>query len=211
MNFGEKLKLLRKEAGLTQTQLAEKLQMSQASYAAWEKKETNGTLELLSALTEIFHVDIDYLVSDFYQRDELTEVEIDDDLRLSAGTGLSIQSSGDKVKVYTDKKLSRFDGAAQIRGNSMSPTFPNGTVATFRRTGFERNGEYYGVVVESYGEAQLFFKQVFLDSRVRRRFRFHSVNEDYDDFFLQQDKDNFWIIGPMVDHFQEIDESKIID
>ena len=37
--FPERLKLLRKEMGLTQTELAEKLGLKQATVAKWEKGE----------------------------------------------------------------------------------------------------------------------------------------------------------------------------
>ena len=45
MNFGQNLKKLRKNAKLTQSQLAEKLGMKQNAYVLWEQKSTNPTLE----------------------------------------------------------------------------------------------------------------------------------------------------------------------
>ena len=43
MEFSERLKDLRKQAGLTQVDVAEKLGISQPAYASWERGEKNNT------------------------------------------------------------------------------------------------------------------------------------------------------------------------
>ena len=62
MEFSERLKKLRKDAGLTQVDVAEKLGISQPAYASWErgiKKPTQGNLVKLS---KILYVSVDYLL-----------------------------------------------------------------------------------------------------------------------------------------------------
>jgi|GEM_PF-1148142 len=62
MNFGQNLKKLRKNAKLTQSQLAEKLGMKQNAYVLWEQKATNPTLELLEKLSAIYQIPIQELI-----------------------------------------------------------------------------------------------------------------------------------------------------
>lgn len=60
--FSERLKEIRLEKGLTQTQLAQKTNMSQAGIAKWETGHRTPSVEGLIALAKFFGVSIDYLV-----------------------------------------------------------------------------------------------------------------------------------------------------
>ena len=62
VNFGEKLKRLRKEAGLTQTELAKRLNVTKSVVSYYELQERNPSPDVLIRLTEIFHVSADYLL-----------------------------------------------------------------------------------------------------------------------------------------------------
>lgn len=75
MGFSERLKNLRKQAHLTQVDVAEKLGISQPAYASWERGIKKPTQENLIKIAHIFNVSIDYLVgkSDV----ELEDVELD--------------------------------------------------------------------------------------------------------------------------------------
>lgn len=64
MIFSEKLKLIRKNRGLTQEELAEKLDVSRQSIAKWENGLSFPEIYHLINLTEIFNVTIDNLVKD---------------------------------------------------------------------------------------------------------------------------------------------------
>lgn len=77
--FPERLKALRKEAGLTQKELAKKINTSQPSYQNWEKGTRQPSKETLEKLASFFHVTTDYLLgnSDIKNpEDELSDVEI---------------------------------------------------------------------------------------------------------------------------------------
>ena len=228
MNFGQNLKKLRKNAKLTQSQLAEKLGMKQNAYVLWEQKSTNPTLEILEKLADIYDLPIQELIketdnnaekqlidnyrsltgeqqesvinfTDFLIEQNKTEIinlktyrrssldyAIVEDEELSAGFGQSQSNTGGHYKAYTSETLGRYDGAARVKGESMEPEFPN------------------------LGEERLYIKQVFEEED--GQFRIHSLNPDpqYKDFYLGQE-DNFRIIGPVVDNFEEIEESQIID
>ena len=251
MNFGQNLKVLRKKAKLTQSQLAEKLDMKQNAYVLWEQKATNPTLELLEKLADIYNLPIQDLIkktdntdekqlminyrsltaeqkesvinfTDFlleqnkaevielksYRRSSLYYAIVEDE-ELSAGFGSSANNSGSHYKAYTTEPLARYDGAARVKGESMEPDFPNFSIATFLNTGFGRSGDIYAIAEGDLGEERLYIKQVFEEEG---QFRIHSLNPDpqYKDFYLGQE-DNFRIIGPVVDNFEEIEEAQIED
>ncbi len=62
LHIGEAIRRLRKEAGLTQEQLADKLGVSYQSVSRWELGVTYPDMELLPALTECFGVSADVLL-----------------------------------------------------------------------------------------------------------------------------------------------------
>ena len=59
--FKENLKSLRQELGLTQKQLAEKVNVSKGMISFWENGIHEPTLSNLIRLAILFHVSIDYL------------------------------------------------------------------------------------------------------------------------------------------------------
>ena len=62
MIFSEKLLTLRKAKGITQEQLAEKLDVSRQSISKWESGQSIPELEKIVALSTIFDVTTDYLL-----------------------------------------------------------------------------------------------------------------------------------------------------
>ncbi len=64
MKFSEKIYLLRKEAGMTQSELAEALHVSRQSISKWEMGTTMPDMVNIIAISKIFLVSIDYLIHD---------------------------------------------------------------------------------------------------------------------------------------------------
>lgn len=60
--FGERLKIIRKQAGLSQKSLASLLQVSQQSVWKWEMNESSPNPETVAKIAKIFHVSSDYLL-----------------------------------------------------------------------------------------------------------------------------------------------------
>ena len=60
--FAERLKELRINEGLTQRELAEKLNIRQQSYARYERNTGEPSLETFVLISRIFHVSLEYLV-----------------------------------------------------------------------------------------------------------------------------------------------------
>lgn len=62
--FSEKLQLIRKNKGLTQEELAEKLTVSRQAVAKWESGQAYPDISNLIQISNLFHVTVDYLVRD---------------------------------------------------------------------------------------------------------------------------------------------------
>ncbi len=76
MAFAERLKELRKQAHLTQVELAKRLGIGQSSYADWERGKKNPTQENLIKLAQILNVSVDYLIGN--SDEENTNKELED-------------------------------------------------------------------------------------------------------------------------------------
>lgn len=61
INFAERLKNLRKEAGLTQDQLAQKTNLSQTAISNWEAGNRIPSIDYAIVLAKFFFVTLDYL------------------------------------------------------------------------------------------------------------------------------------------------------
>jgi putative transcriptional regulator len=77
MEFSERLKDLRKQVGLTQVDVAEKLGISQPAYASWERGVKKPTQENLVKIAQVLNVSVDYLVGNSEEKsDELDNIEL---------------------------------------------------------------------------------------------------------------------------------------
>lgn len=61
MTLGEKIRVLRKQAGLSQSQLAQQLHVSRAAVAKWENDNGIPDVDNLKAMAEFFHTNMDSL------------------------------------------------------------------------------------------------------------------------------------------------------
>ncbi len=62
VNFGERLKKLRIEFGMTQTDLAKRLNITKSVVSYYELRERTPSPDVLIQLANIFHVSTDYLL-----------------------------------------------------------------------------------------------------------------------------------------------------
>ena len=68
MTLGEKIQKLRKQKGLSQEALAEKVTVTRQTISKWELDQSKPDLDFIVQLSNIFNVSSDYLI-----KDELTE------------------------------------------------------------------------------------------------------------------------------------------
>lgn len=64
MTFGEKLQKLRKEAGLSQEELADQMGVSRQAVSKWERDSGYPETEKIVRMSRIFHVTLDYLLNE---------------------------------------------------------------------------------------------------------------------------------------------------
>ena len=64
MKIGNKINQLRKLSGMTQEQLAEKLNVSRQTISKWESDSTSPDLESIVKISRIFHVSLDDLLKE---------------------------------------------------------------------------------------------------------------------------------------------------
>ncbi len=62
MDFGSRLKELRKQSGLTQQQLADRIGVTKSVISFYELRERSPSPEVLAKLAYVFHVSTDHLL-----------------------------------------------------------------------------------------------------------------------------------------------------
>ena len=78
MNIGDVIRKYRKEAGLTQEEMASRLGVTTPAVNKWVNKNSNPDIELLAPIARLLHISLDTLLS-FHE--ELTPVEIEELIR----------------------------------------------------------------------------------------------------------------------------------
>ena len=77
MDLAEHLKTLRKQAKMTQAQVAKSIEISQKGYAYWEQGKKRPSYDNLVKIAKLFNVSVDTLVSNETNDDiDLSEVEL---------------------------------------------------------------------------------------------------------------------------------------
>lgn len=111
MNFSEKLKSLRRQTGMSQEQLAEKLGVSRQAVTKWETDTGIPDIENMMAISTLFGVSLDELLSDRVsgKRDDflfesVTEYDIAEpkhyDMKFGGAKRLVLSGySGEKLKI----------------------------------------------------------------------------------------------------------------
>jgi len=112
MKFAEKLKSIRKQAGMSQEQLAEKLGVSRQAVTKWETNAGIPDMENIMAVSALFDISIDELFSnekglkkqEEYLYESITEYDIDEPKRYDMKFGGAKQFilsgyKGEKIRV----------------------------------------------------------------------------------------------------------------
>ena len=90
MTTAEKLVRLRKEKGLSQLQLAEEINVSRQAISRWEVGLAVPSREKLKALSELYHVSMDYLLSDKEAEDVQKVSEPEDEAKEKSSNHLRV-------------------------------------------------------------------------------------------------------------------------
>ena len=124
MSFKDKLQSIRKEKGLSQESIAEKIGVSRQAVAKWEIGQSYPDVENLILISDMFKISIDKLVKEAYDEceynDKKEEKEIDDNIIeflcrakkvTYAGKGAKVESSRPKSHdfEYSEGELKYID------------------------------------------------------------------------------------------------------
>ena len=129
MNFAEKLKTLRKQKGISQEQLAEKIYVSRQAITKWESGNGIPDIENLLAISSLFNESLDSLLSEeksLISKNEFlynsrTEYDLDSpkkiDLKIGTAHELIIEKTGDeKIQVIAaSNKLSYLSQQVKVK------------------------------------------------------------------------------------------------
>lgn len=108
MEFSEKLITLRKQAGLSQEQLADRLGVTRQSVSKWESGTALPELVKLISLSEMFDISLDYLVKDYMEESEQAGESGPDTARL--------EQKVDDLTRYVKGPFYAYDSKARICG-----------------------------------------------------------------------------------------------
>lgn len=155
--FSQRLKELRKKAGLSQVQLAVHMQVTQQAVGKWETGRSSPDLEALSRLAQLFNVSVDYLLG----REEASpaplsaapEVMVPVIGTVRAGYGaLAFEEDYGREPANVRNPDEYF--YLMVRGDSMEPRISDGDLALVHRQETLDDGDL-GVLIYGEGEGTL--------------------------------------------------------
>ena len=149
--IGENIRYLRKMAGYSQQQLAQKLNIKQASVSNWESGKTLPDTKFLSQLMEIFNVSMDDLFLDEPRRD-LDSVRVIRNAvpilgNIACGERVTPDTNPDGFADLPDGVHADF--ALRCKGDSMEPTFIEGDLVLIRQQPEVENGQIASVNIDN--------------------------------------------------------------
>ena len=147
-----RLKLLRKQRGLLQKDVAEHLNVAISTYSYWENGKFEPDQESLSKLADFFGVSADYLLG----RDEKSPpvknggrgIKIPVYGEIAAGIPIeAIEDIIDFEEITPEMAATGDYIALKVKGDSMAPRILEGDVVIIRRQETIENGEVAAVMV----------------------------------------------------------------
>ena len=206
---------LRNEKNITQSQLAEELNISPSAIGMYEQGRRKPSYELLEEICDYFNVDMDYLMgrSDIknryqaglkYDWEDKKQEDSNIDMKtvntdyimiplyesISAGYGASNSEFIEMIPVFGLKKNGTTYFAVKVEGDSMEPKIPNGSTIIIKKDMQIESGEIGAFNLN--GENFVKQKKV-----VKDRLILHSFNLAYDDKVVNE-FDDFIEYGKVV-------------
>lgn len=200
MILAEKLQMLRKKAGLSQTSLCDKLGVSTALYNKYEKQNSRPPYETILKIAKIYNVSVDALIDDeadcpienesahthahvkgLYPLDAYVRIPA---LGIIRGGQPICTEQGEYDEVFADAKFG--DGnhfMLKVQGDSMSPTIPNGAWAIIEHTDVALPGQVVAFALDGeYATLKRYYPQedgsiILKGDNPKNTFEFHITQE----------------------------------
>lgn len=189
-NNMNKFKELRKKAGLTQIEFAQKLNVDQSTISKWEQDKAIPDIQMLVQLASFFNVSVDYLMGREQKVDNnVAGVQLErQTVRIPVyGTipaGVPIEMIEDSyIEDYEDISADLLRGgnkyfALRVKGDSMLPKFESGDILILKQTEDCESGAYCAV---SINHTECTFKKVI---KKMNGLTLMPLNPDYEPLFF---------------------------
>jgi transcriptional regulator with XRE-family HTH domain len=115
MNLGHKLKQLREKSGLSQYQVADKLDISRSRYNSWENNIAKPRYDMLERISNFYSVDIKYIASEETSTNDLSPL-----LKELRGT-MSLREAAKKIGI-SHTYLDSLENGDKRSGKPIKPT-----------------------------------------------------------------------------------------
>lgn len=143
------IKQLRKEKKLSQSKLANLLNVHQTAVSQWEQGRTMPDIEILKQLSNLFGVSIDYILGNESENTISKVIKIPVLGRVAAGIPIE---AVEEIIDYEELSLKEFNPEYEyfglvIKGDSMKPRMQNGDVVIVRKQETAESGDIAVVLV----------------------------------------------------------------
>ena len=195
--FKDTIRELRASLGLTQKELANKIQISHQAYSKYENGVTEPSIDTINKLAEIFGVSIDHLVGK-ERNNILTMQEKGKRINVlgSVPAGIPLEAIEDIVdweEIPNDWRGEYF--GLKIKGDSMMPKYIDGDTVIFKKQENINSGEEAIVYVNGYDAT---FKKIQIkETNGKLQYILQPLNNEYD-LITVQDDETFSIVGVPV-------------
>lgn len=102
--FSEKLMKLRRQEGMSQEQLADRMDVTRQSVSKWESGSAMPELGKLTALSELFGVSLDYLVKDYIEEREMAKPALDNDTAARLEEKVDALANRNRIYSFTSRR-----------------------------------------------------------------------------------------------------------
>ena len=171
-NFASNLKHLRLQSGMTQEELAKKLDKDYSTIGKWELGQRSPIMTDVIRIAELFNISLEKLIGQSIIYDNAEPIELDSNtIKIpvlgSIKAGIPIEAQQD-IKEYIEIPKNWTRGGKSfyglyISGDSMFPKYENKDIVIFEQTADYQiaNGKDCAVMVNGDDAT---FKKVFLDN-----------------------------------------------
>lgn len=160
-DIGKLINILRRERGLSQIELADKLNCTKQTVSNYERNTRRPDYEMLEAIADVLNVPMTFFMSQEEQQEELSKIygsSVKNTTKSNRvpvlGTipaGIPVEAIED-VQDWEELPEAMFSGgkeyfALKIKGDSMAPKYEDGDVVILRKQNTCENGQDCAVMV----------------------------------------------------------------
>ncbi|WP_306583923.1 helix-turn-helix domain-containing protein [Fusobacterium ulcerans] len=197
--IGEKLKTLRLKMGLSQSEVAEKINVTKPTYASYEKELRSINIDTLYELSKFFNVPLESFFTDTLNIFEsisptgsIKRLPIIS--RVSAGKG---EYGTDDILDWIEMPVSlckNCDYATFVKGDSMEPKILDNDLILVQKTNFLENG-----TIGIFRVQEDIFCKKYYSNPLTKEIILKSINSKYDSIYIDENfNEDFYILGKVV-------------